>query len=241
MRENIHRSPDASAPAASPFDKRLAQLPESVRPLMPPESAEYLGRTNDMHCNPDTSGGSKFVPAVEGGVDDILGVVEKMGADELARRVAAREDDREPLMAAGAPENAFLPATKGPGAPEGLPEALYFKVDGIRGTVGILQLSELDPTTRVDVLQEKEGVPLSYSAHTDSMDALPRTDFATIIIGRGGDGKDAVWTIHPGAPIRPTVIEGFEHGQTVTVQELLDAGVSTYSYIKLLPPEKASE
>lgn len=115
------------APKAPTFAQRLEALPESVRPLLPPENAEYLARTNDMHCNPDAPGGSKFAPAAEGGVDNILQVVERMGVDELARRVAAREDDREALLAAGTREDAFLPATKREGDPEGPPKRCIIK------------------------------------------------------------------------------------------------------------------
>lgn len=114
-------------------------------------------------------------------------------------------------------------------------------MDGIEGRLGIVKLSDLDPTTNVYVLQEKPGAPLSYSARAETLDSMPMTDFATVIVGRSPGGTDAVWTIHPGAPIRPIgpgEDERFKHGDVVTVQDLYDVGETPDSHIKLLPPEK---
>ncbi len=106
-----------------------------------------------------------------------------------------------------------MPATKGPEAPAGLPEALYYKVEGVEGRLGIEQISQLSPGTKILVRREKgssddkekQYVPASFTAVIGKEGELPKTDFATVIVGRSGgaDAPDEVWTVHPGAPIRP--------------------------------------
>jgi hypothetical protein len=217
-------------------------LSKETQALMPEESFDYYKKTNAMHCDSESPGGSKFMSAAEGGVDDIVGVIERMGEAELNRRIKERDDDRDALMTEGAPKNAFLPAEKTKDMPEGLPEALYYKVDGIKGRLGIIEISELDPGTKVRILQEKENAPMSFSAVVGKREDLPETSFATIIVGREpGSDDDQIWTIHPGAPIRPAIVEGvehgFKHGDTVTVKDIIGAGLTAEDYIKLVPEE----
>lgn len=208
-------------------------LPEKLQELFPKEEWSYYEATNKMHCSDTETGGSKFYSAEKGGVDNILQVMQKYGEDKLIKKLEEREDDREALLKVGAPQDAFLPATKVEGMPEGLPEALYYKVDGIKGKLKIIKLSDLSPNTKVKVLQEKENTPLSYLAVLED-NLEPEVDFATIIIGRDPKTqKEQVWTIHPGAPIKPAVLEIFSDGDEVTVQDLLDAGLKADDYIKI--------
>lgn len=208
-------------------------LSAEVKKLFPKEDLSYYESTNEMHCCKETTGGSKFYSEEKGGVNNILEVVQKFGEDKLSAEIAERKDDREALMAEGAPKDAFLPATKVEGMPEGLPEALYYKVDGIKGKLGIIKLSELPPNTKVKVLLEKENSPLSYLAVLEDQEQ-PEVDFATIIVGRDPKRKkDQVWTIHPGAPIKPAVLDKFSDGDEVTVKDLLDAGLTEKDYIKI--------
>ena len=215
--------------------KQWDQLPNEVQKILPKENFEYYESTNRMHCDESAPGGSKFLKIDEGGVDNIFQVIEKLGYDRFSELIKSRTDHRDELMEAGAPENAFLPAVKTDNMPEGLPEALYFKVDNIKGRLGIIQIAQLNPQLKIKVMQEKEGAPLSYSVVLeDSKDAYPETDFATIIIGRDpGSDKDELWTIHPGAPIRPVTSDKFKDGDEITVQDLIDSGVSTDEYIKI--------
>jgi len=208
-------------------------LPEKLQGLFPEEEWAYYEATNKMHCSEEETGGSKFNSAEKGGVDNILQVMQKYGEDKLIKKLEEREDDREELLKVGAPQNAFLPATKVEGMPESLPEALYYKVDGIKGKLKIVKLSDLSPDTKVKVLQEKENTPLSYLAVLED-DKEPEVDFATIIIGRDPKTKkEQVWTIHPGAPIKPAVLDVFVDGDEVTVEDLLNAGLKVDDYIKI--------
>lgn len=159
--------------------------------------------------------------------------MQKYGKDKLIKKLEEREDDREELLKVGAPQDAFLPATKVEGMPEGLSEALYYKADGIKGKLKIVKLLELSPDTKVKVLQEKENAPLSYLAVLEDEPEL-EVDFATIIIGRDPKTqKEQVWTIHPGMPIKPVVLEAFVDGDEITVKDLLSSGLKTDDYIKI--------
>jgi len=199
-------------------------------------------------------GGSKFTE-----IANIFEVLEKDGV-RIAEAVKARTDDREALLRAGASERAFLPSTKAEADPEGLPEALYYKVDGVKGKLGIEKIGNLDPATRILVRREKsakddqgrEKVPCSFTVIQGNPEDMPDTDYATVIVGReGGDkAKDELWTIHPGAPIRAAQgdflsgsesLPGPEDGKkqrvmVTTVQELLNSGRMTKDdYVKIVP------
>ena len=228
------------------YDKLVPQ----VKQYIPEKNLPYIERTNEMHCNPDTPGGSKFK-----GVDNILQVLGRMSADDLVRRVQAREDDRAALITAGAPENSFLPARKGSDAPVSLSKALYYKVDGIQGELRIDQLKNLLSDAKVVVMREKgtrekgekSYTPASFTVAVGEKE-FPVADFATVIIGRDSDTmEDEIWTIHPGPPIRPafgdyawsTDLAGpddkdGEQGVIVTtVGKLIEAGMAPDDYIKI--------
>lgn len=190
------------------FKDQWMRLSPDLKKLLPQENLSYLEKTNQMHCGPG-EGGSKFDDPKVDSIFDVVGMREG-----LSEAVSERKDDREALIAAGAPQDAFLPAVKGADAPPGLPEALYFKVDGVEGRLGIIRVSELSPETRVLVRREKGKsdpsdrktyAPVSFTVIQGTVEDMPKTDFATVIIGRdGGDeSTNAVWTVHPGAPIRP--------------------------------------
>jgi hypothetical protein len=231
-------------------------LPPAMKELLPESNLSYYENTNKMHCEPG-EGGSKFE---DERVKDIFDVVAMR--KDLQVQVASRQDDRERLKALGAPESAFLPATKGPDAPAGLPEALYYVVEGVEGRLGIIQLKDLKPETRVLVRREKgksdpkeKGyTPVSFTAIEGTTEDMPKTDFATVIVGRSGgaQGKDEMWTVHPGAPVRPVmkefpwtaglkspeeVAEGEKQAVMVmTVKDLLEkAEMGPDDHVKIVP------
>lgn len=237
-------------------DQQMSLSPE-LKALLPDENLSYLERTNEMHFGPG-EGGSKFNDA---NVRSIFDVIKKY--PELGEAVSQRRDDREALIAAGAPENAFLPAVKGSDAPPGLPEALYYKVENVEGRLGIIKLKDLSDDTKILVRREKGKsdpkdkktyVPVSFTVVRGNAEDMPRTDFATVIVGRsdGAEGKDAVWTVHPGAPIRPAggefpftagllgpdeIGEGEKQpAHLMTVAELRkQTGLGDEDYIKIIP------
>jgi hypothetical protein len=228
----------------------------NIKPLMPESNLSYYETTNVMHCGPG-EGGSKFD---DPRVKNIIDVVEMR--EDLKDKVAARKDDRDRLRELGASEQSFLPATKGADAPEGLPEALYYIVEGVEGRLGVTQLKDLQPETRVLVRREKGKsdpkektyAPVSFTVINGSKEDMPKTDFATIIVGRNGgaEGKDEVWTVHPGAPVRPAMKEfpwtadlrspeevpagEKQEVRVMTVQELLEkADLGVEDYVKIVP------
>ncbi len=232
------------------------KLPPEIKKLIPEENLGYYNGTNEMHCDLSMPGGSKFLEA--GTIFDVL-----EGNEQIAKLVEKRDDHREALLRAGADEAAFLPATKGGDDPEGLPEALYYMIENVKGKLGIIQLKELDPNTQVVIRREKsmkneqgeEQVPCSFSVIKENMNEMPDTDFATVIIGRKGgkEGKDELWTIHPGIPVRPAqgdFIEGSEKLQgpedgvrqevmISTVEDLLKSGhMKEDDYVKIIIGDK---
>lgn len=229
----------------------IDKFPDDLQTLVPPENLPVLERTNQMHCGPEETGGSKFE-----GVGNILEIVAQ-DATRIIEGIHSRLDDRDVLMAAGASPDAFLPSSKAGDAPEGLPEALYFKVEGIPGSLRVAPLQDLDPSTPIVVMREKsrkdengvEQVPASFTAFLGK-EEFPQTDFATVIVGRNGgeSGQNQLWTVHPGAPIRPATGDFFEGSDKLvppvegeptpiivkTIAELIESGQMTpESHVKL--------
>lgn len=243
------------------LQETLAALPADIKGLLPDDNMPDYDRTNQMHCGPGT-GGSKFEDPRIRNIFDVVRM-----APKLRERVDARQDDREALAAVGTAPSSFLPATKGPDAPSGLPEALYYKVDGIKGRLGIIKIGELSPETRVLVRREKgtkdqenkpRYCPASFTVIQGTPEDMPKTDFATVIVGRDalehGPGPDAVWTVHPGSPIRP-IIKDYEFTAdlagpeeegpkyiVMTVAELKEkTQLSDDDYIKIAPGDLEEE
>lgn len=230
-------------------------LPPKLKALMPETNLSYYEATNQMHCG-QGEGGSKFTDPDVKNILDVVGL-----RQNLVLAVTNRVDDRAELIAAGAPENAFLPATKGPDAPEGLPEALYFKVEGVEGRLGVIKLGELHPDTRLLVRREKGKsnpedkktyAPVSFTAIQGTAEDMPKTNFATVIVGRSPGGSDELWTVHPGSPVRPVMGEySFTQGllgpdelatgekqpvRVMTVEEIKKmAGLNDSDYVKIIP------
>lgn len=247
---------DSERQGGESFRDQWMSLPPDIQPLLPEENIGRYESTNAMHCGPGV-GGSKFTDERVKSIFDVVAM-----RPDLANRVRERADDRKALEAAGASETAFLPATKGPDAPAGQPEALYFKVENVEGRLGIIQVKELAPGTRVIVRREKgksnpaeKGyAPASITVILGSAEDMPKTDFATIIVGRsGGDqGSNEVWTVHPGAPIRAATreISGAERllspeetpsgekqaALVMTIEDAMKAvNLSPEDYVKIVP------
>jgi hypothetical protein len=238
------------------IETTLKELPDEIKSIIPStdEDLDYFRNTNEMHTSLDKVGGSKFV-----GVENIFAVL-KMDAERISKAIQERTDDREELLKMGADESSFLPDIKTEDMPEGLPEALYYKIDGVEGKLGIIKLNELDPDTKVLIQREKsskdeegnERVPCSFTVIQGTFDDLPDTDFATAIVGREGEG-DELWTIHPGAPIKTAqgdVVPGSEkmrapseltegeqqEAMVTTVGELIESGhMNEDDYVKIIP------
>lgn len=238
------------------LEETKKKLPHDTQALIPSNMMSYYSQTNDLHCAPG-EGGSKFTDAK---VENIFDVLQKV--PNLGERVAERTDDREALKNAGTPNSAFLPDTKTSEHPAGLPEALYYKVDGIEGRLGVIQLKDIPSDARILVRREKGNsnpenkesyTPVSFTYINGTVYDMPRTNFATVIVGREEGEKDSLWTIHPGAPVRPVLKEVGDWSQklkspeeisqgekqlvrVMTVEQLLKEGeLKPEDYIKITP------
>ncbi len=238
------------------LEETKKKLPHDVQALIPKEMMSYYNQTNDMHCAPG-EGGSKFTDAK---IENIFDVLQRV--PNLAQRVMERTDDREALKTAGTPDSAFLPSTKTSQDPAGLPEALYYKADGIEGRLGVIQLKDIPSDARILVQREKGTsdpsdkktyTPVSCTYINGTVYDMPRTDFATVIVGRDAGEENSVWTIHPGAPARPVLKEIGDWSQklkspeetltgekqlvkVMTIEQLMkEAELGPEDYIKIVP------
>ena len=238
------------------LSETIKKLPAETQSLIPKGMTEYYSTKNELHCGPG-EGGSKFTdPKVEN-IFDVL-----LKTPDLSKNVSARTDDRDAFRALGVPDSAFLPATRTEDHPADLPEALYYKVDNIEGRLGVVQIKELPSDARILVRREngssnpddkKTYTPVSFTYINGTVYDMPRTNFATVIVGRDVGEENCIWTIHPGAPVRPVlkemgdltkalvspeeVSEGEKQPvRVITVGQLLKEGaLSADDYIKIVP------
>ena len=109
--------------------------------------------------------------------------------------------------------------------------AVAFKAP-IDGWFGIIELSEVDPETPVEIVKAHKGA-LEEAACIIPASSVsrPEADFTTILLGPGGD-KEIVWTFFPGPPIAPSSMPWTQElaDSVTTVGDALDAG---FKYGKL--------
>lgn len=95
----------------------------------------------------------------------------------------------------------------------------------IKGRLGIVRLSDLDPQAEVVLDDRKvtgQVTPIVEGA------LGPEVDFTVLLIGPGRDGKEVIWTFFPGEPINPSSLpaEGdTAHGTKVSVARALELGL----------------
>lgn len=89
--------------------------------------------------------------------------------------------------------------------PDVLSIAKAFRTD-IPGYFGVVDLREIDSETPVEiVMAHKKTLDEAACIIPASEMPRPKADFTTIILGPD-DGKEIVWTFHPGPPIKPSAI-----------------------------------
>jgi hypothetical protein len=99
----------------------------------------------------------------------------------------------------------------------------FIAVD-LKGFEGIIDLSELDPEKAVTLDDRKDTGKVSCVVK----DVLKHfVDFSIIILGIE-DEREVVFTIHPGAPIKPSTVvtEKGMHGKVITVKEAIKMGLT---------------
>lgn len=159
------------------------------------------------HFDPEKGVGSLFTE-----IENLQDLLEKA----IEQRGNLDGDDREKFIAMGVPPEALMAFCR------------YLKVE-TPGEVGIANVKDLAPDTKVKVIRTKQGTPCSLVVEGQN---LPITDFGTIIIGPNEKGKkpddpepstkEMIWTVHPGLPVRPVTEDIWPEGSEITVQDVID-------------------
>jgi len=91
----------------------------------------------------------------------------------------------------------------------------------IPGTLGVVELAELPPDELV-IMTDPKGT--GYSTPTLLWHKAPEVNFTAIILGPE-KGKEVVYTLHPGWPIRPSRCQ-LPHGTRLTASEAMALGLT---------------
>jgi hypothetical protein len=100
-----------------------------------------------------------------------------------------------------------------------------FLARDIRGLLGVKALGEIAADTLVTLDDRKNTGKVSAVVQGVRGDEV---DFTVLIVGKE-EGRDVVFTFHPGEPVAPSKVsaEAGLHGKTVTVKEALAMGLTT--------------
>jgi hypothetical protein len=107
----------------------------------------------------------------------------------------------------------------------GIPGCRYFK-SPLPGKLGVVALNVLPEKCQVTLADPKGTGKISVEIDRASLEGeMADVDFTVLIIGLE-EGKDVVFTFHPGMPIRPSSIpaEGLA-GKVVSVTEAINLGL----------------
>lgn len=177
---------------------------EQIRSLLPSTEAavQYFAATERKHFGSQSDPGSTFTD-----VDNLADLL------SLAhfQRGNLDGDSRRSLIASGVHPDAFAAGVR------------YLLVR-TPGTVGILNTSTLHPDDTVTVERTKPNAPCTVVTEVTTQ---PTAEYGVIIIGPDvdgftDDGRDVLYTAHPGPPTRPAnsaVLDGYE-GQQITVRRM---------------------
>lgn len=106
--------------------------------------------------------------------------------------------------------------------PNLMPGCTAFILHGVCGHLGVVELEKLDKELTLDVIDNKRTGKAKCLAHVGQG---PEVDFAVMILGEE-QGKEVVFTFHPGFPIKPVEIPVDQlSGKTrITVKEAMTYG-----------------
>lgn len=90
------------------------------------------------------------------------------------------------------------------------------------GFVGVVPLRSLEPSQVVTLLDPKSSGFVEAVASFSG--DLPSSPFTVLIVGPH-EGREIVFTFHPGEPIRPSSVRSDQEGQRVTVDQALRLGL----------------
>ena len=114
--------------------------------------------------------------------------------------------------------------------PNLIPGCTAFILRDVDGHLGVVELEKLNSEMVLDILDNKKTGKAKLLAHVG---LGPETNFATLILG-DEQGKEVVFTFHPGAPVRPSEIpiEALKGRNKITVAEAITLGFETANVVE---------
>lgn len=114
--------------------------------------------------------------------------------------------------------------------PNLMPGCAAFILRNVDGHLGVVNLSELDPELKLDIVDNKKTGKAKLLAH---ISIGPKTDFATLILGEE-QGREVIFTFHPGAPVRPSEIpvDALGGETQLTVKKAIELGFETANVVE---------
>lgn len=114
--------------------------------------------------------------------------------------------------------------------PDIMPGCKAFYTYDVSGELGVVELSSLEPDAMV-TLDDRKGTGKVSCTVTG---AHGRHETFTVLIVGEEQGRDVVFTFHPGAPVRPSVVqtEPGMHGRACAVAEAMAMGLTTAKIVR---------
>ena len=114
--------------------------------------------------------------------------------------------------------------------PNLMPGCTAFTLQNVNGHIGVVDLSELDSEMVLDIIDNKRTGKAKLLAHVGQG---PEVNFATLILGEE-QGREVIFTFHPGEPIKPSEIsiDVLEGKTKVTVKEAMALGFTTANVVE---------
>lgn len=166
--------------------------------------AEYYKATDAKHFSDKTAPGSKFTDPDMKNLNDIVALTANQRYDGL------QGDDRDKLIKFGANPDAFR-------------DDCRYLVVQTPGKVGSQHISSLPMNEKIEVVRTKPGAPCSLVANVSKQAS---TNFGVVIMGKSDDGKDIVFTAHPGMPTRTSgkdegIFDRYE-GRSLSINHIME-------------------
>lgn len=109
-----------------------------------------------------------------------------------------------------------------------MPGCTAFITRSLGGVLGVVDLAAL-PVDTVVTLDDRKGTgKVSCVVSAAAVPQRPVAGFTIVILGEE-QGREVLFTLHPGEPVRPSSVqtEPGMHGTTVTVAEAINMGLTT--------------
>lgn len=160
-----------------------------------------LAQMDEMIDLEKDEGSSDASSRVKSAIEASIGMPHFEGA--FRTRNPSSESEGSTFLEAQSPESLMDAKWSEYNHPDVKAPAVAFRAD-ISGYFGIIELSEIDPETPVEIVKAHKGA-LEEAACIIPASSVsrPEASFTTILLGPGGD-KEIVWTFFPGPPIAPS-------------------------------------